>query len=108
MSSDSCATAMPSKSTGDLYPRESIGSVVVNAVNMPNVSGELRDIFQMARFSRVMTFVTRLHSESDGLMVSQNVKGTTLAKVTKMLGSQIHGQKFPTEGTVPCLSLLKF
>src|ERR1700755_2366089 len=75
---------------------------------MPNVSGELRDIFQMACCSREMTFLTRLHSEGDGLMVSQNVKRTTLEKVPKVFGSQIHRKKFPTEGTVPCLSRLKF
>ena len=59
--------------------------MVVHAVNMPNVSGELRDIFQMACFSRGMTFLTRLHSEGDGLMVSQNVKRTTFEKVPKCL-----------------------
>src|ERR1700755_3422658 len=74
---------------------------------MPNISGEVRYIFQMACFSRGMTFLTRLHSEGDGFMVSQNVKRTTLEKVSKMFGSQIHSQKFPTEGTVPCLSRLK-
>src|ERR1700755_2115197 len=75
---------------------------------MSNVSGKLRDIFKMTGFSGGMTFVTRLHSEGDGLMVSQNVRRTTFEKVSKMFGSQIHSQKFPTEGTVPCLSRLKF
>src|ERR1700755_1472412 len=72
---------------------------------MPNVSGELRDIFQMACFSRGMTFLTRLHSQSDGLMVSQNVKRTTFEKVPKVFSSQIHGQKFPTEGTALAIGL---
>src|ERR1700755_1511309 len=55
-----------------------------------------------------MTFITRLHSEYERLMISQNVKGTSLEKIAEVVGSQIHGQKFPTEGTVPCLSILKF
>src|ERR1044072_1637709 len=75
---------------------------------MPNVSGELRNIFQMARFSRGMAFMTRLHRESDWLVVRQNVKRTSLEKITKTFSSQIHGQKFPTEGTVPSLSRLEF
>src|SRR6201990_3543808 len=75
---------------------------------MPNVSGELRDIFEMACFSRRMTFITRLHSEDERLMISQNVKRTSLEKIAEVFGSQIHGQKFPTEGIVPCLSRLEF
>src|ERR1700755_142747 len=75
---------------------------------MPDISGKLRDIFHLARFSRRMTFITRLHSEDERLMISQNVKGTSLEKIAEVFGSQIHGQKFSTEGTVPCLSRLKF
>src|ERR1700755_2859296 len=55
-----------------------------------------------------MTFITRLHSEDERLMISQNVKRTSLAKIAEMFGSQIHGQKFPTEGTVPGLHRLEF
>src|ERR1700755_2841156 len=62
----------------------------------------------MACFPRGMTFLTRLHSEGDRLMVSQDVKGTTFEKVSKVFSSQIHGQKFPTEGTAPCFSRLEF
>src|SRR6201990_735418 len=62
----------------------------------------------MACFPRGMTFLTRLHSEGDRLMVSQDVKGTTFEKISKVFSSQIHGKKFPTEGTVPCLSRLEF
>ena len=93
MSSDSCATAMPSKSTGDrgelalISIRERASAVWLSTPGIcRNVSGELRDIFQMARFSRGRTFLTRLNSEGDGLIISQNVKGTSLEKIMEVVG----------------------
>src|ERR1044072_3595277 len=55
-----------------------------------------------------MTFITRLHSEYERLMISQNGKRTSLEKIAEGFGSQIHGQEFPTEGSVPCLRRLEF
>lgn len=68
----------------NFYPREGIGGVVVNIMNISVVCGELRYIFNMTFLAWKVTFSERLNYEYYRFMISQNLRGAYLKKIAKV------------------------